>query len=160
MTDVGRQGDATEPTRHIITGASPEATPPVCDSGGIFAVARLDEVGRHAAPHRLVVLVQKLVLAAHDAARLLPPRAISKARYGVPRIQESSIARCFANEIARTVTGNAVQLMGGYGNSREYRIERRMRDALGWGIAGGAICIQTNNIASAIVGRRFNQRAQ
>lgn len=77
----------------------------------------------------------------------------------MPSIQESSIAKCFANEISRTVTGNAVQLMGGYGYSKEYRIERRMRDAWGWGIAGGAIDIQKTNIASAMVGRRFNQRA-
>jgi butyryl-CoA dehydrogenase len=95
-----------------------------------------------------------------DAARLLIHRAISNAQLGMPSIQESSIAKCFANEIARTVTGNAVQLMGGYGYSREYRIERRMRDAWGWGIAGGAIDIQKTNIASAMVGRRFNQRAQ
>ena len=95
-----------------------------------------------------------------DAARLLIHRAISNAQHGMPSIQESSIAKCFANEIARTVTGNAVQLMGGYGYSREYRIERRMRDAWGWGIAGGAIDIQKTNIASAMVGRRFNQRAQ
>jgi butyryl-CoA dehydrogenase len=50
--------------------------------------------------------------------------------------------------------------MGGYGYSKEYRIERRMRDAWGWGIAGGAIDIQKTNIASAMVGRRFNQRAK
>lgn len=94
-----------------------------------------------------------------DAARLLIHRAISNAQSGMPSIQESSIAKCFANEISRTVTGNAMQLMGGYGYSKEYRIERRMRDAWGWGIAGGAIDIQKVNIASAMVGRRFNQRA-
>ncbi len=94
-----------------------------------------------------------------DAARLLIHRAISDAERGMPSIQNSSIAKCFANEISRTVTGNAMQLMGGYGYSKEYRIERRMRDAWGWGIAGGAIDIQKVNIASAMVGRRFNQRA-
>ncbi|MFK8031840.1 MAG: acyl-CoA dehydrogenase family protein [Gammaproteobacteria bacterium] len=94
-----------------------------------------------------------------DAARLLIYRAISNAENGMPSIQESSIAKCFANEIARTVTGNAVQLMGGYGYSCEYRMERRMRDAWGWGIAGGAIDIQKTNITSAMIGRRFNQRA-
>ena len=36
--------------------------------------------------------------------------------------------------------------------------ERRLRDAWGWGIAGGAIDIQKTNIASAMVGRRFDQR--
>jgi alkylation response protein AidB-like acyl-CoA dehydrogenase len=93
-----------------------------------------------------------------DAARLLIHRAASNAEDGMPSALESSVAKCFANEIAREVCGNAVQLMGGYGYSREYPIERRLRDAWGWGIAGGAIDIQKVNIAAAMVGRRFDQR--
>ena len=95
-----------------------------------------------------------------DAARLLIWRAACNAQAGLPSILESSVAKCFANEIARDVTGHAVQLMGGYGYSREYPMERRMRDAWGWGIAGGAIDIQKVNIASAMVGRRFDQRGR
>jgi butyryl-CoA dehydrogenase len=94
-----------------------------------------------------------------EAARLLIWRAAVDAEQGFPSIMNSSVAKCFANEIARTVTGNALQLMGGYGYSKEYPMERRFRDAWGWGIAGGAIDIQKVNIASAMVGRRFNQRA-
>ena len=93
-----------------------------------------------------------------DAARLLIYRAAVNAEQGMPSILESSIAKCYANEIARVVTGNAVQLMGGYGYSKEYPMERRLRDAWGWGIAGGAIDIQKVNIASAMAGRRFDQR--
>ena len=52
---------------------------------------------------------------------------------GLPSILDSSLAKCFANEIAREVTGDAVQLMGGYGYSKEYAMERRLRDAWGWG---------------------------
>lgn len=93
-----------------------------------------------------------------DAARLLIHRAATNAEEGLPDALESSIAKCFANEIARTVTGNVVQLMGGYGYSSEYPAERRLRDAWGWGIAGGAIDIQKINIASGMVGVRFDQR--
>ena len=93
-----------------------------------------------------------------DAARLLIWRAASNAEHGTPSILDSSTAKCFANEIAREVTGNAVQLLGGYGYSKQYPMERRLRDAWGWGIAGGAIDIQKVNIASALVGRRFAQR--
>ncbi len=93
-----------------------------------------------------------------EAARLLIYRAACNAEDGLPDVLESSVAKCFANEIARTVTGNAVQLMGGYGYSKDYPAERRMRDAWGWGIAGGAIDIQKVNIAAAMVGRRFDQR--
>jgi len=93
-----------------------------------------------------------------EASRLLIWKAAVNAEQGFPDISASSVAKCFANEIARTVTGNALQLMGGYGYSREYPMERRFRDAWGWGIAGGAIDIQKVNIAGALVGRRFNQR--
>ncbi|WAC23675.1 acyl-CoA dehydrogenase family protein [Blastomonas sp. SL216] len=93
-----------------------------------------------------------------EAARLLIWRAAVNADQGLPSILDSSSAKCFANQIARSVTGNAVQLMGGYGYSTQYPMERRMRDAWGWGIAGGAIDIQKVNIASAMIGRRFDQR--
>ena len=93
-----------------------------------------------------------------EAARLLIYRAAVNADKGLPSILDSSTAKCFANQIARSVTGNALQLMGGYGYSTAYPMERRMRDAWGWGIAGGSIDIQKVNIASAMVGRRFDQR--
>ena len=73
-------------------------------------------------------------------------------------ISDSSIAKCYANEITREVTGKAMQLMGGYGYSKEFPVEQKMRDAWCWGIAGGSIDIQKTNIASALIGRRFNQR--
>lgn len=93
-----------------------------------------------------------------EAARLLIYRAAQGAENGLPSIADSSIAKCVANEAAREVTSAGVQLMGGYGYSQDYPMERRMRDAWGWGIAGGTIDIQKVNIASALVGRRFNQR--
>ena len=93
-----------------------------------------------------------------DASRLLLYRAVVNADRDLPSVADSSIAKCFANEIAREVTGKCVQLMGGYGYSKEYPIEQKMRDAWGWGIAGGSIDIQKTNIASALIGRRFNQR--
>ncbi|MBV1901514.1 MAG: acyl-CoA dehydrogenase family protein, partial [Kordiimonadaceae bacterium] len=94
-----------------------------------------------------------------DAARLMVYKAISNAHDDLPSTFDASAAKCFANEMARNATSAAVQLMGGYGYSTEYPMERRMRDAWGWGIAGGTIDIQKVNIASALVGRRFNQRS-
>lgn len=95
-----------------------------------------------------------------EAARLLLYRAVVNAEQGLPSVGESSIAKCFANEAVREVTGKAMQLMGGYGYSREFPIEQKLRDAWGWGIAGGAIDIQKVNISSALIGKRFNQRAK
>ncbi|MEM8647153.1 MAG: acyl-CoA dehydrogenase family protein, partial [Pseudomonadota bacterium] len=93
-----------------------------------------------------------------DAARLLLYRAVVNAEAGLPSVADSSIAKCFANEAVREVTGKAMQIMGGYGYSTAYPIEQKMRDGWGWGIAGGSIDIQKTNIAAALVGRRFSQR--
>lgn len=93
-----------------------------------------------------------------EAARLLIHRAASNAGHGLPDPQESAIAKCFANEITRSVTADAMQLMGGYGYAREYGMEQKLRDSFGWGIAGGAIDIQKVNIAGGLIGRRFSQR--
>ena len=93
-----------------------------------------------------------------EAARLLLYRAVCNAGDGLPTMLESSMAKCFANEMVREVTGHAMQLLGGYGYSKAHDIERRMRDAWGWGIAGGTIDVQKTNISAALVGRRFDQR--
>ena len=95
-----------------------------------------------------------------EASRLLIHRAVFNAANGLPDILESSSAKCFANEIAREVPTSAMQLMGGYGFNKEYGMESKVRDAVGWGIAGGTIDVQKVNIASAMIGRRFNQRAK
>ncbi|QUT07373.1 acyl-CoA dehydrogenase family protein [Sphingobium phenoxybenzoativorans] len=93
-----------------------------------------------------------------EAARLLIWRAAANAQDGLPSVLNSSTGKCFANTISREVTGDAMQLMGAYGYSKEFPMERRLRDSWGWGIAGGAIDIQKVNIAGAMLGRRFDQR--
>lgn len=93
-----------------------------------------------------------------DASRMLLYRAVTNTSSKLPTVGESSIAKCYANEICREVTGKAMQLMGAYGYSSDYPIEQKFRDSWGWGIAGGAIDIQKTNIAASLIGRRFNQR--
>jgi len=93
-----------------------------------------------------------------EASRLLIYRAVQESGAGLPSILESSLAKCFANEMVRAVTAAALQVMGAYGYSKAFPQEHRLRDAWGWGIAGGAIDIQKINIASALVGWRFSQR--
>jgi len=95
-----------------------------------------------------------------EASRLLLYRAIvnSDAQGGLPSVMDSSLAKCFANEIAVEVCSTAMQVMGAYGYSTKFPMERRLRDSMGWRIAGGAIDIQKVNIASAMLGRRFAQR--
>lgn len=93
-----------------------------------------------------------------EAAKLLLYRAAANAGQGYPSVLESSLAKCYANEITREVTDMAMQVHGGYGYSEEYPIERMLRDSRGWAIAGGTVQMQKINIAAELVGRRFNQR--
>ncbi|MEQ9682565.1 MAG: acyl-CoA dehydrogenase family protein, partial [Rhodospirillales bacterium] len=93
-----------------------------------------------------------------EASRLLIWRAAKNAEDGLPSVLDSSLAKCFANEMVRDVAGAGLQVMGAYGYAKEYGMEQKLRDAWGWGIAGGAIDIQKVNIAAALVGRRFDQR--
>ena len=93
-----------------------------------------------------------------EAARLLIYRAAVNAGNGLPSIFESSVAKCFANEAAKEVTDMALQVFGGYGYSKEYPVERMLRDSRGWPVAGGTVQMQRINIAGAMLGRRFNQR--
>jgi len=121
-------------------------------------VQEREQFGKHLVEFQAVQIRLAEMKMRVEAARLLIHRAACNAQNGLPSILDSSLAKCFSNEIAREVCGNAVQLMGGYGYSREYPMERRLRDAWGWGIAGGAVDIQKVNIAGALVGRRFDQR--
>ncbi|WP_181780007.1 acyl-CoA dehydrogenase family protein [Pseudonocardia pini] len=93
-----------------------------------------------------------------EAARLLIRRAAENAGTGAPSSLEASVAKCFANEMAKKVSDLAIQLHGGYGYAAEYEIERLHRDAHGWAIAGGTPAIQRTRIASEYLGRRFDQR--
>jgi butyryl-CoA dehydrogenase len=71
---------------------------------------------------------------------------------------ESSVAKCYANEIVREVTAAGLQVMGGYGYHKDCGMEQRVRDGFAWGIAGGTTDVQKTNIAAAMIGRRFDQR--
>lgn len=93
-----------------------------------------------------------------EAARLLIYRATVNAATGLPVPLEANLAKCFANQMVREVTGMALQIHGGYGYSKEYPVERMMRDGWGWGVAGGTIEIQKITIASLLLRRRFDQR--
>lgn len=64
-----------------------------------------------------------------DAARLLTYRAAWAKDQGMPYGHLAAMAKLFASETASDVTRRCVQLLGGYGYTREYPLERMMRDA-------------------------------
>jgi butyryl-CoA dehydrogenase len=64
-----------------------------------------------------------------EAARLLTYQAAWKKDQGLDYILESSLAKLYAGEIASLVADEAVQIHGGYGYIRDYKVERLYRDA-------------------------------
>jgi len=63
-----------------------------------------------------------------DAARLLVQRAAWLKDSENPYTKEASMAKLFASEMAERATLDAVQIHGGYGYTKEYHVERFMRD--------------------------------
>jgi butyryl-CoA dehydrogenase len=82
-----------------------------------------------------------------EAARLLVYRAAWRAARGEPDPFESSAAKAFTNEMAVEVCNDALQIHGGYGYTREFPVERMLRDARGLCIGDGTTQIQKNIIA-------------
>ena len=64
-----------------------------------------------------------------QAARLLVHRAAVLADRGRPYGREASMAKLFASEVATRACNKAVQIHGGYGYTREFPVERYLRDA-------------------------------
>ncbi len=85
------------------------------------------------------------------AARLMTYHAAWLRQTGRPHKKEASMAKLFASETAMDVTIDAVQLHGGYGYSREYPVERMMRDAKITEIGEGTSEIQRIVIARELL---------
>ncbi|MEF9904332.1 acyl-CoA dehydrogenase [Streptomyces sp. P9-A2] len=65
-----------------------------------------------------------------EAARQLTYAAAAKSERGDADLTfQGAAAKCFASDVAMEVTTDAVQLLGGYGYTRDYPVERMMRDA-------------------------------
>ena len=90
-----------------------------------------------------------------DASRLLIWRAAWLARNGGYRNAEGSMSKYKASEVAVWVTEEAMQILGGYGYTREYPVERWHRDAKIHTIFEGTSEIQQLVIARAISGLRI-----
>ena len=87
-----------------------------------------------------------------DAARLLLLRALHLAGpAGTPPALETAMAKAAANLTAKYVCDEAIQLLGGYGYSREFPVERAYRDIRGLCIGAGTVEIQRNYIGSQVV---------
>ena len=90
-----------------------------------------------------------------DASRLLIWRAAWLARNGGYKNAEGSMSKYKASEVSVRVTEDAIQILGGYGYTREYPVERWHRDAKIHTIFEGTSEIQQLVIARAISGLRI-----
>ncbi len=83
-----------------------------------------------------------------DAARLMTYRAAFLKDKKLPYAKESAMSKLYASDVAMEVTVEAVQVLGGYGFTRDFPLERFMRDAKVTQIYEG-----TNEIHRLVIGR-------
>lgn len=86
-----------------------------------------------------------------EAARLLVYRAAFNKANGLAYSKEAAMAKLYASECAMDVTTKCVQLYGGYGYTKDYPIERMMRDAKITEIYEGTSQVQQMVIAAAVL---------
>ena len=91
------------------------------------------------------------------AARALIYQAAARAGDGFPNKHDAAQAKIFASETAVRVTNDALQIHGAMGYSRNFALERKVRDARMFPIAGGTAQILRTQVAGEILGIRTPQ---
>src|SRR4051794_37658324 len=94
-----------------------------------------------------------------EAARALTWRAARLKDAGRPHTVEGAQAKLFASGVARRQTGEAIQVLGGYGYTKEFPAERYYRDAKVTEIYEGTSEIQRLVIARALLGEAAREPA-
>jgi alkylation response protein AidB-like acyl-CoA dehydrogenase len=82
-----------------------------------------------------------------EAARLMVYNAARLKDAGLPFANEASMAKLFSSQVANRITGEALELFGGYGYSKEYPAEKYYRDAKIGAIYEGTSNMQLQTIA-------------
>jgi short/branched chain acyl-CoA dehydrogenase len=86
-----------------------------------------------------------------EAARLMVYNAARLEDAGQPYTTQAAMAKLFASQVAERVTSLAVELLGGYGYTKEYPVEKFYRDAKIGTIYEGTSNMQLNTIAKQIL---------
>lgn len=90
-----------------------------------------------------------------DAARLLAYQAAGRLSRNLDSLRDVAAAKLFGSEAYATIANMGMQIMGAYGYSMEYEMQRHLRDARSTTIGAGSSQIQRNLIASTM---GFKQR--
>ena len=88
-----------------------------------------------------------------ETARQMAVHSLTLMEQGLPFSKESAIAKCYAGDISVEVALDAIQILGGYGYSREYPVEKLLRDAKIFQIYEGTNQIQRIVISRAVMGK-------
>ena len=86
-----------------------------------------------------------------EAARLMVYNTARLKDTGHPFVEEAAMAKLFSSQVANRIAGQALELFGGYGYSKEYPIEKFYRDAKIGTIYEGTSNMQLQTIAKALL---------
>jgi acyl-CoA dehydrogenase len=106
------------------------------------------------AQHQAVAFMIAEMAMAYEAVKLLYSKAAWEVDNGVRRTNTSAIAKAMGADLAMKVTTDAVQVFGGYGYTREYPVEKLMRDAKLMQIYEG-----TSQVQRVVIGKNVLQRS-
>jgi len=138
--DSGRLGIAA-----CATGLAQAALDLAADYAG-----KREQFGRPIAEFQGLRFVLAEMAAAVDSARATYVMAARKRDAGRPFSRDAAVAKMIASDVAMKVTTDAVQVLGGYGYTRDYPAERYMREAKATQIFEG-----TNQIQRLVIGRQL-----
>src|SRR5690606_25570812 len=142
--DAGRLGIAA-----VATGLAQAALDTAVD----YARQR-EAFGKPIIEHQGLAFLLADMAAAVETARAATLRAARLKDSGLPYSKEASIAKLIATDNAMRVTTDAVQVLGGYGYTRDFPVERYMREAKVMQIFEG-----TNQIQRLVIGRHLARDA-
>jgi butyryl-CoA dehydrogenase len=121
------------------------------DAARAYALER-ETFGKRIADHQAVSAKLVDMTVEIEAARLLTYRAAWRKDRGLSHKAEGAEAKLYASAVARRQTGEAIQVLGGYGYTKEFPVERYYRDAKITEIYEGTSEIQRLVIARELLG--------
>jgi len=158
---LGREGDGFM----IAMGVFDKSRPPVAAAATGLARRALDEAVRYAGErttfgqpiyqHQGVGFILAEMKIRHEAARSLAWKAAWLVDNGKRNTMEAAIAKAYCADAAMQNATDAVQVFGGNGYSREYPVEKLMRDAKIYQIYEG-----TTQIQKMIIVRELYRKAK
>ncbi|MCH8167667.1 MAG: acyl-CoA dehydrogenase family protein [Proteobacteria bacterium] len=124
-------------------------------------VGEREQFGRPIAEFQgLQWMLADMSIALAAAQALVWKAAASAPAGGFPDMRQAAQAKIFAADTALKVTNDALQLHGAAGYSRNWPLERMVRDARMFSIGGGTAQVLRTQVASSILGRKLPQRRE